>query len=66
MTGKEDIRHWRARAVECRTMRMQIKSPRTRQRLLEAARCFEEMADRAEVALKPQELKNGNHIGRTA
>jgi hypothetical protein len=52
MSEKEDIRHWRARAVECRTMRMQTKSLKARQRLLELAQSFEKMADSAEDRLK--------------
>jgi hypothetical protein len=54
MADNEDIRHWRARALECRTMRMQTKSLKARQRLFELAQSFEKMADKAEDRLKAQ------------
>jgi hypothetical protein len=50
--GKEDeIRRWRARAEECRTMAREMKSTEGKHKLLEEAECLDQMADRTEASL---------------
>jgi hypothetical protein len=50
--SEKDVRRWRARAMECRLMRMQTQGINARQRLLERAQSFEQWADRAEASLE--------------
>ena len=47
------IRRWRQAADECRAMAMDAKGPTGRQNLLDLARAYDEMADRAARDLNP-------------
>ena len=47
------IRRWRQAADECRAMAADTKDPQGRQNLLDLARAYDEMADRAARDLNP-------------
>ncbi len=47
------IRRWRQAADECRAMAADTKGPQGRQNLLDLARAYDEMADRAARDLNP-------------
>ena len=47
------IRRWRQAADECRAMAADTKGPQGRQDLLDLARAYDEMADRAARDLNP-------------
>jgi hypothetical protein len=45
------IRRWRQAAAECRAMAADTKGPQGRQNLVDLARGYDEMADRAQKSL---------------
>ncbi len=47
------VRRWRQAADECRAMAADTKGPQGRQNLLDLARAYDEMADRAARDLNP-------------